>query len=83
MPDEELNPLARTVVELMKRHTAFAPTILKAQCKHIGRTTASLSAADLPLIAPYLGRAVALFSNPQKGRELEQAIGRLSGRGPT
>ena len=75
----ELNPLATRVHDLMAGFTSFPKPILVAQCKHIGKTPSTLEPGDLARLAPYVGNAVALFSNPGKGKELETAILKLAG----
>ena len=77
MATVDMNPLARQIHDLMVRFTLFPVPILVAQCKHIGKTPTTLEASDLARLAPYVGNAVTLFSNPVKGKELTQAIAKL------
>jgi hypothetical protein len=74
MADVQMNELGAMINELLKRYTIFPTPILVAQCKFIGTTPGTVKKEDLAKLAPYIGRAVALFSNPEKGRELEKAV---------
>ena len=72
-----MNELAKALQDLVARYTVFPGPIVNAQCKHIGKSPATITREDLPRLAPYIAKAVALFANPEKAKELEVAIGRL------
>lgn len=74
MNDYELSPLAARIRELLAAHTLLPDAILKAQCKQIGKTPGAIVATDLPDLAPRVGAALGMFTNPAKGRAVEQAI---------
>jgi len=77
MLEPDMNDLAKRLHALIGQYTAFPGPILTAQCKYIKKTPSTIEPADLEKLSTYIGRAVALFSNPAKGQELEKAIARL------
>ena len=72
-----MNDLAQRIHAVVARHSIFATPILTAQCKHIKKTPDTIERADVPRLASYIGKAVALFSNPETARRVETEINDL------
>ncbi len=73
-PPPPMNPLAQRIFAVLQQHAVFPLPILKAQCKHLKKTPETIGREDLPRLAEAIGRAVALFSNPEKGRAVTAAL---------
>ncbi len=69
-----MNELAQKIHDILGKHTIFATPILTAQCRYIKKTPETIDRTDLPRLASYIGKAVALFSNPETAQAVEQAI---------
>jgi hypothetical protein len=72
-----MNELAQRVHAVVAKHSIFATPIVLAQCKHLKKTPDTIDRSDLPKLASYIGKAVALFSNPETARTVETAINNL------
>ncbi len=74
----EYNALALQIYTIIKAFCYFPTAIIKTQCKRINKTPGTISANDLAVLAPEIGRSVAMFTNPLKGQEVEKAISALN-----
>ena len=72
-----MNELAQRIHDVVAKHSIFATPILNAQCKHLKKTPDTIDRTDLPKLASYIGKAVALFSNPETALTVETAINKL------
>ena len=72
-----MNELARQIFVVLEKHAVIPALILVAQCWHLKKTPQSIERTDLPKLAENIGRAVALFSDPGKGKAVSEAILRL------
>jgi len=74
MQKVSMNELARQINAVLERHAVSPTPILVAQCRYLRKTPDTIDRDDLPKLAMNIGRAVALFSNPDKGRAVSDAI---------
>jgi hypothetical protein len=70
----DYNYLALQLYELVKKFCYFPHAIIKTQCKRINKTPGTVTVEDLPVLAPWIGKSVATFTNPIKGEEVEKEI---------
>jgi hypothetical protein len=71
---EEFNPLAKKIVNALTPFCAMPGPVVSNQCRRIGKTTANLTEGDLPQLAPYIGKAIQMFSNPEQGKKAQEAV---------
>jgi hypothetical protein len=60
----DLSPLARRLVDELRRHTPFAEAIVRRQAERSGVSIASLSETDLIKIVPLIAAAATGFVDP-------------------
>jgi len=78
MPDAvAAGPLHERVRAVVAKYSKLADAIVRAQCKAVGRAPESISHADLPTLAANIGRALGMFTSPEKGRAAAEEIRRL------
>lgn len=68
------SPLAQQIITVMKVHCSMPGPILETQCKRLNKSPNSLTAGDLAALAPILGQSVAMFTNPDKGKLVTDAV---------
>jgi hypothetical protein len=68
------SPFALKVIEVMKQYCSMPEPILTTQVRFIKKTADEITAADIPVLAPLLGRAIAMFTNPEKGKKAEEDL---------
>jgi hypothetical protein len=73
-PGNDYNSLAVNIFSIISQHCYFADSVIQTQSKRINKTPATISAADLDVLAPRIGGSVAMFTNPEKGQQVEMAI---------
>ncbi len=75
--ESDYNELAQKLYLILKEHIHYPQAILKTQFKRINKTVLNVSQEDLQALATQIGKSVANFTNPNKGREVEKAISEL------
>jgi len=71
------NDLAKSIYEIVKDYTCFPEILLNTQLRKFGKTSESITAADLPELAEAIGKALLTFTNPTKSETAKQAILKL------
>jgi hypothetical protein len=71
---DNYNDLCRRIYDIISVHCRFAEAVIQTHCKHIQRTPQNLTREDLTALAPKIGYAVGMFTNPVKGKEVEDSI---------
>jgi len=68
------NDLAEKVLGLIKPYTCFPAVLLGTQAKKLGKDLQQLQTSDLLELAESIGKAVSVFSNPEKGKAAKEKI---------
>jgi hypothetical protein len=79
MSELELNPLTQQIHAIVSRYSRLSDSIIRAQCKGIGKEPKDITLEDVPELAKRIATAVGMFTNPEKATAVERAIRKLSG----
>lgn len=71
---DNYNDLAKKIFDIVAVHCKFPAAVVATHCKAINRTPQTITPADIHTLAPKIGNAVAMFTNPIKGQQVETAI---------
>lgn len=78
MADQEYNELGQKIANIVSSYCYFANAIIRTQCKRMNKASTEINKEDLLQLSSWIGSAVAAFTNPVKGQEVEKAILQLN-----